>query len=182
VKIILREHVEHLGQRGEIANVAAGYARNYLLPKGLAWEATAGNLKQIKDQRRVWADRDAKEILEARELAQTISAISLSVTRKAGASGTLYGSVTNTEIAEMIAAKGVTLNRRRIVLPDPIKSVGIHPIKVRIHPEVIGELSLEVLAEDTGEPVAPPPPPAPTPAAADEPADESEPTPTEEAD
>ena len=94
MKIVLREHVEHLGRRGEVVSVAAGFARNYLLPKRLAMLATPGNLQVIEHQRRVWEVKEAREVNEAQRLAQRCAELRLSVTKKAGQSGTLYGSVT----------------------------------------------------------------------------------------
>ena len=151
MKIILREHVEHLGERGQIVSVANGYARNFLLPKGLAYEATPGNLKQVEHQRRIWAARDTKEISEAEALAARISGLELSTTRKAGESGTLYGSVTNADVAGLLAAGGVKISRKRIVLGDPIKTVGEHGFQVRVHPKVVAQVKLQVLAEETAE-------------------------------
>lgn len=151
MKIILREHVDHLGERGQIVNVAAGYARNYLLPKGLAYMATPGNLKQIEHQHRVWAAKDANEINEAEALATRLAQLELSVIRKAGESGTLYGSVTNSDLGELLAAKGVDVDRRKIQVEEPIKSVGTHTFHVRLHPKVNGEVKVEVVAETTAE-------------------------------
>ena len=146
MKIILREHVEHLGDRGTIVKVAAGYARNYLLPKGLAWPATPGNLKQIEHQRRIWDARDAKEVGDAETLARRIGEAELSLTVKAGETGTLYGSVTNGDVAELLAAKGIQIDRRQMVF-DPIKAVGSYEISVKLHRKVSAKARLEVVAE-----------------------------------
>lgn len=151
MKIILREHVDHLGERGQIVNVASGYARNYLLPKRLAYLATPGNLEQIEHQRRVWASRDSKEISEAEALAARLAALELSVVRKSGESGTLYGSVTNSDLGELLLAKGVEIDRRKIVVDEPIKSIGTHAFHVRLHPKVNAAVKVEVVAEDTTE-------------------------------
>jgi large subunit ribosomal protein L9 len=151
VKIVLREHVDHLGRRGEIVSVAAGYARNYLLPKGLALPATPGNLKVLEQQRRVWEVKETREIDEARALAGRLGELTLSVSRKAGESGTLYGSVTASEVAELLRARGVEVDRRKIAIPVPIKSVGTHPITVKLHREVSAHLQLEVAAEEASE-------------------------------
>ena len=148
VKVILREHVEHLGEPGEIVSVAPGYARNFLLPKGLAFTATPGNLKQLEHQRNAWSAREAQEVGEAEALAAKIGEVELSVRKKAGESGTLYGSVTSSEIAEMLAAKGVEVDRRRIVLEEPIKALGEYEIRVKIHRKVDGQLKLEVVPEE----------------------------------
>jgi len=147
VKLILRENVEHLGDRGETVTVAAGYARNYLLPKGLAYRATPGNIKQLEDQRRVWVARDAHEMEEAQALAEKVSAVKLSISKKAGESGTLYGSVTNGDIAELLNEQGFKFDRKRIILAEPIKALGEHEIRVKIHKQVEGKLQLEVVAE-----------------------------------
>jgi large subunit ribosomal protein L9 len=151
VKVILRENVDNLGERGETVTVAAGYARNYLLPKGLAYPATPGNLKVIEDQRRVWDARDAREREEAEALAEKFSAVKLAITKKAGESGTLYGSVTNSEIAELLQQQGFEVDRRRIVLAEPIKTLGQHEIQVKIHKNVDAKLQLQVEAEAEAE-------------------------------
>lgn len=150
MKLILREHVDHLGERGEIVNVARGYARNFLLPKGLALEATPGNLKQIDTQRKVWAARDTKEVTDAEALAQRLAGVVLTTQRKAGESGTLYGSVTNADLAALLAAHGIEIDRRRIVLDEPIKTVGEFEVRVRLHPKVGGSVRLNVVAESAG--------------------------------
>ena len=151
MKVILRENVEHLGERGETVTVAPGYARNYLLPKGLAYKATPGNIKQLEQQRRVWVARDTRETEEAQELADKISAVKLSIAMKAGESGTLYGSVTNSDIADLLKQQGFEIDRRRITLAEPIKTLGEHEIQVKIHKQVEGKLQLEVVAEAEAE-------------------------------
>jgi len=147
VKIILREHVDHLGERGEIVSVAPGYARNFLLPKGLAYLATPGNIKQIEHQRRVWAARDMKDQQDAEALAARLAALDLSVTHKAGESGTLYGAVTPVEIAALLASKGIDIDRRKLEVSEPIKAIGEYGIRVRLHPKVSGKIKLHVVAE-----------------------------------
>lgn len=148
MKIVLREDVDHLGERGDIVKVAPGYARNYLLPKGMALEATPGNLKTIDLQRKIWAVRAAKEANEARELAERISAQALTVRKKAGATATLYGSVTTAEIASMLAEAGFEVDRRRIQLQEPIKQLGTFPIGVKVHKSVNAEFQLTVVGEN----------------------------------
>jgi large subunit ribosomal protein L9 len=139
--------VDHLGERGEVLNVAAGYARNYLLPKGLAMEATPGNLKMIEMRRKVWDAREAKEAEEARQFADKLAAVELAVTKKAGESETLYGSVTNTEIADLLNEKGFDIDRRKIVLDEPIKTLGTFEVAVKLHKQVTGTVKLVVSAE-----------------------------------
>ena len=151
MKVILREHVEHLGDRGDIVSVATGYARNYLLPKKLALEATEGNLKTLEQRRKVWAEHDAKELEDAQALAARLGEVELSSTKKAGEAGTLYGSVTNTEVAELLTAKGFELDRKRILLSEPIKAVGSYEIKIKIHPKVEARIKLEVVAEEAAD-------------------------------
>ena len=151
VKIILREAVENLGERGETVSVASGYARNYLLPKRLALLATPGNLKQIEHKRRVWAVRDQEELGEAEQLAARLGQVELAITKKAGESGTLYGSVTKAEIHAALVAQGFDVDRRKIVQDEPIKTLGAHEIPVRIHRNVTALFKLEVVAEETAE-------------------------------
>ena len=147
MKIILREHVDNLGQRGEVLSVAAGFARNYLLPKGLAYRATPGNIKQLDQQRRIWESRDNKEQQEAEALAARLSALDLRVEHKAGSAGTLYGAVTTSEIARMLRDKGIQLDRRKLDVGGPIKTVGEFDVKVRLHPKVTGGFKVVVLPE-----------------------------------
>ena len=149
MKVVLREHVENLGERGAIVAVAPGFARNFLFPKRLALEATAGNLKVVEHQRKLWAVKEAKEVGEAEALAAKLGAVQLSVIKKAGEGGTLYGSVTNVEIAELLAAKGIEVDRRRIVIAQPIKSVGAFEVSVKLHHKVQGAVKLQVNAEES---------------------------------
>lgn len=148
MKVVLREDLDNLGERGEIVNVARGYARNYLLPKGLALEATPGNMKVIEQQRKIWAVRDAKARDEAQAVADRIGKIVLTVRKKAGESQTLYGSVTNSELGEMLEGEGVTVDRRKIVLDEPIKTLGEFEVSVKIHKDVIGRFKLKVEPEE----------------------------------
>jgi large subunit ribosomal protein L9 len=147
VKLILREHVDHLGERGKLVEVADGYARNYLLPKGLAVLATPGNQKQLEHQRRVWVARDAHEVSDAEALAARIAGLVLGVRRKAGESGTLYGSVTNADVAEALLVHGIRVDRRKLVLPVPIKTIGEHEVGLRLHPRVLAKVRVQVEAE-----------------------------------
>ncbi len=147
VKLILRESVDHLGSPGEIVSVAPGYARNYLLPKGLAFEATPGNLKMLERKRKVWEARSMQEVEQVRQLAARLSALDLTIEKKAGGSRTLFGSVTNVEIAALLAKQGFELDRRQIVLKAPIKSLGNFEISIKLHPKVTGQIQLQVLPE-----------------------------------
>lgn len=154
MKVVLSEHVDHLGERGEIVSVAAGYARNYLLPKRLALKATPGNMRMLEQERRVWEFKETREVDDAQAMADRMGDLELSVTKKAGDSGTLYGSVTNVEIAGLMAAKGVEIDRRKIVLHEPVKTLGSHKISIRLHRKVTAEVTL-LVASEQGEASAP---------------------------
>lgn len=151
MKVVLRQDVDNLGDRGQVVNVAPGYARNFLLPKGLALEATEGNLRTLELQRKVWEKREAKEADGARQVAARIAGVKLTVTKKAGESNTLYGSVTTSEIADLLHAQGIEIDRRRIQLKDAIKTVGTFKIPIKIHRQVVAEAELEVVAEAASE-------------------------------
>lgn len=151
MKVVLRQDVDNLGDRGQVVNVAPGYARNFLLPKGLALEATAGNLRTLELQRKVWEKREAKDADGARQLAARIAAARISITKKAGENNTLYGSVTSSEIADLLNAQGFEIDRRRIQLKDPIRSVGTFKVPIKIHRQVVAEAELEVIAEAVAE-------------------------------
>jgi large subunit ribosomal protein L9 len=165
MKLILREHVDHLGERGQIVSVKPGYARNFLIPKGLAYAATPGNREMVEHQRRTWVQRDAQELQQAEAMRGALEGVALSVKKKAGDSGTLYGSVTKSEIAELLAAKGFRVDRRTIGPDAPIKTVGEFPVTVKLHRSVKASLTLTVEAEN---------PPSPALEPADEPADDDD--------
>jgi large subunit ribosomal protein L9 len=145
--ILLREDVEHVGGRGELVKVKAGYARNFLLPQGLASLATKGNVKQIEQERNALLKRAAAEKATAEAQAAQMSDIALSFERKAGEHGTLFGSVTSMDIAEAIQAKGYEIDRRRIVLKDAIKETGEYTVKVKLHHAVSIDIPVTVTPE-----------------------------------
>ncbi len=147
MKVILRQDVDNLGDRGQIVTVARGYARNFLVPKGLAWEATPGNIRNIELEKRVWEARDLKIVAEVKAFAKQLSAVEITVRKKAGDSDTLYGSVTNSEIAELLAAKGFEVDRRKIQIDEPIKTVGDFDVHVKLHPVVTAQIKLKVIPE-----------------------------------
>lgn len=147
VKVVLCQDMEHLGERGDVVNVASGYARNYLIPKEYALPATPGNMKVLEQRRRIWEARDTKDLEAAREFASRLEGVSLSVVKKAGEGDTLYGSVTNIEIAELLHAKGIEVDRRKIVLNEPIKTLGTFTAQIKIHKTVNGEVTVHVVAE-----------------------------------
>lgn len=146
-KILLREDIENLGGRGEVVKVKAGYARNYLLPQGLATLATKGNVKQIEQERASLLKKAAVEKATAEAQAEQMGNIALSFERRAGESGQLFGSVTSMDIAEAIQAKGYEIDRRKIVLKDAIKETGEYTVSVKLHREVSLDIPVTVTAE-----------------------------------
>jgi large subunit ribosomal protein L9 len=147
IEVILREDIKTLGRAGEMVRVKPGYARNYLLPKGLAYEATEGNRKRIAAETRVRTVRNQAERAEAEREAATLSGINLNLSGKAGEEGKLFGSITSQDIADALAREGHPVDRRRIELESPIKSTGTHTVSVRLHPEVHAELRVSVVPE-----------------------------------
>jgi large subunit ribosomal protein L9 len=145
--VLLREDIEDLGARGEIVKVKAGYARNYLLPRKLAVQATASNVKQIEQERAALLKKEAKEKGTAEEQAAKMKTLRLSFTRKVGEHGILYGSVTSMDIAEALKERGYEVDRRRITLREAIKETGDFTVPVRLHREVTVEVPVEVTAE-----------------------------------
>jgi len=146
-KILLREDVEDLGARGEIVRVRAGYARNYLLPRKLAVQATTGNVKQIERERTVLLKKEAGERATADAQAEQMGSLVLNFERKSGEHGALYGSVTSMDIAEALKEKGYEIDRHRIHLREPLKRTGDFTVPLRLHREVTVELQVKVSAE-----------------------------------
>ena len=146
-QVLLREDIDNLGARGEIVRVKAGYARNYLLPRKLAVEATANNVRQIEGERAALAKREAKERSTAELQASQLGKLALKFERKVGEAGVLYGSVTSMDIAHELEAQGYEIDRRKIVLREPIKRFGTYTVPVRLHREVTVELPINVLGE-----------------------------------
>lgn len=146
VKVILTDEVRGLGNRGEVVSVAAGYARNFLLPKELAYLATPGNVKRLEQEKKRYDVSQAKEKDQAATVAKAFEGLTVTVRKKAGEHDTIYGSVTASELAEALAAKGITVDRRRIDLEEPIKRLGTHTVHVRLHREVVATLNVEVVA------------------------------------
>ena len=146
-KVLLREDVDDLGARGEIVRVRAGYARNYLLPRNLAVEATAGNVKGIEAERAALLKKEAKERSTAEAQSQQMTSLVLEFKRKAGEQGALYGSVTSMDVAEALRDKGYEIDRHRIHLREPLKRLGEFSVPVRLHREVTIDLKVKVSAE-----------------------------------
>ena len=134
MQIILQEDVEKLGNRGELVEVAEGYARNFLLPRKLALEATPGNMKRLEKMRAAFAKKEATEKEAAQTLAELLASVSLEFARKSGENDQLFGSVTSGDVAEALDAKGFNIDKRKIVLADPIKAVGEYDIPVKLLP------------------------------------------------
>jgi len=146
-KVLLREDVDDLGARGEIVRVRAGYARNYLLPRKLAVEATAGNVKGIEAERAALLKKEAKERSTAEAQSQQMGSLVLEFKRKAGEHGALYGSVTSMDIAESLQERGYEIDRHRIHLREPLKRLGEFTVPVRLHREVTIDLQVKVAPE-----------------------------------
>jgi large subunit ribosomal protein L9 len=146
-KVLLREDVDDLGARGEIVRVRAGYARNYLLPRNLAVEATTGNVKGIEAERAALLKKEAFERSTAEAQSQQMSSLVLQFKRKAGEQGALYGSVTSMDLAEALKEKGYEIDRHRIHLREPLKRLGEYSVPVRLHREVTIDLQVKVQPE-----------------------------------
>jgi large subunit ribosomal protein L9 len=146
IEVILKEHVENLGRRGEIVKVADGYARNFLLPRKLALRVTEENKRQIERERAKAEAKEAGELKEAQALAARLQAAEISIARRVGEHDTLYGSVTTADIADALAALGLTVDRRKIQLPDPLKALGEHAVPVKLHRELTVPLTVKVIA------------------------------------
>jgi large subunit ribosomal protein L9 len=150
MKVILTDEVENLGRPGELVTVADGYGRNFLLPRGLAVLATKRNVKQLEHQKKVVADRQAKLVGELEKVRRAIEKVSITITAQAGEEGKLFGSVTAMDLAEALAREGITVDRKRILLGEPIKHIGETEVSVKLHPEVVAKFKVFVLA--AGEP------------------------------
>ena len=148
MKVILMHDVEYLGDVGDVVEVADGYGRNYLLPRGLAIAATARNARQLAHEQRLRDNRIARARLEAATLAEQLQALQFSFTRKAGEEGKLFGSVTTMDIAEQLKAAGFTIDRRHIQLDQPLKSLGEFAVPVRLPAAVSADLKVTVVAEE----------------------------------
>ena len=145
MEVILQQDVKGLGKKGDVVKVADGYGRNFLLPRGLAVPATAGNLKQVDLEKESQKQKRERELKEAQEVAARIQGQKLQIATKVGESGKLFGSITSQEIAERLKKQyKVEIDKRKIELEEPIKSVGKHQVKIRIHPQVQVEIIAQV--------------------------------------
>ncbi|MEY4635973.1 MAG: ribosomal protein [Acidobacteriota bacterium] len=147
MEVILRDHVDHVGKRGDVVKVADGYARNYLLPRKLALPATEANKNWIARERKISEAREGEERGQAEALAERLVALDLQVARKVGDNDTMYGSVTNGDIADLLKAKGFDVDRRKILLPDPLRTLGESLVPVKLHRDVTAQLKLTITKE-----------------------------------
>ena len=154
MEVILRDHVEKLGKRGEIVKVSDGYARNYLLPRKLALPATEGNRKHVERERKIMETREAEEKSQAEAIASRLSTVDITIARRVGETEQLYGSVTASDIAEFLKTKGFEIDRRKLILPEPIKTIGEHDVPLKLHREVTAPLKVKVVKEGAETPTA----------------------------
>lgn len=147
MEVILREHIDNLGARGDVVKVAAGYARNYLLPQKLALAVTESNKRQIEREKKVAEVKDAQERSQAEAYGERMSQLDIEIKRRVGENNTMYGSVTSADIAQALDAKGFTVDKRKIQLADPIKALGETQVPVKVHREVTAQVRVKVVAE-----------------------------------
>jgi large subunit ribosomal protein L9 len=147
MEVILREHVEHLGRRGDVVKVAEGYARNYLLPRKLALAVTENNKRQIEREKKLAEARDMEEKSQAEAIAQRLTQLDVEIPRRVGEHDTLYGSVTSQDIAQALKDKGFDIDKRKIALPEPLKALGESMVPVKIHREVTAQIRVKVVAQ-----------------------------------
>jgi len=147
MEVILREHIDNLGRRGDIVKVAAGYARNYLLPRKLALAVNEGNKRQIDRERKNAEARELEEKSQAEAFAARLAELDVAIARRVGDNDTLYGSVTSADIASALAAKGFEIDRRKIVLAEPLKALGQVTVPIKIHRDVTAQVKVSVVPE-----------------------------------
>jgi large subunit ribosomal protein L9 len=148
MEVILREEIEKLGRRGDVVKVTSGYARNYLLPKRLAVAATDSNKKIVEQEKQAYLRRESKEIGDASDLAKMMASVEVTIAQKAGDNDQLFGSVTAQDIAAALERAGYTIDRRKVNLEEPIKSLGDYKVSVKLHREVSVELPVHVIKEE----------------------------------
>ena len=148
MQVILRDRLENLGNAGDVVQVKAGYARNYLIPKGLAYEATQGNVKRMERERAQVTKRAEETLGQARQQATRLEGVSVTFNARAGEEGKLFGSITSGDIAEKLAEQGIEIDRKQIQLDEPIKALGVHSVPVRLHADVRPEIKVWVIKEE----------------------------------
>jgi large subunit ribosomal protein L9 len=146
MKVILADDVRGLGHRGDTVNVKPGYARNFLFPQGVAYEATTANVRRLGEEKRKYDEKTLKEQGVAQVVASKVEGLTIVIAKKAGEEGHLYGSVTASEIADALANRGIEVDRRRVELAEPIRRLGSHTVHVRLHRDVAATLTVEVQA------------------------------------
>src|SRR5215216_1840824 len=154
MEVILREFVDKLGKRGEIVKVSNGYARNYLLPRKLALPVTEGNKRHVERERKIVETRESEEKGQAEAIAARLSTVDISIARRVGDTEQLYGSVTAADITDFLKAKGFDIDRRKLILPEPIKAIGEHAVPLKLHREVTVPLKVKVVKEGAAPPAA----------------------------
>ncbi len=145
IHVVLQQDVQNLGKSGDLVRVRPGYARNFLIPRGLAAPATAGNLARIEELRQKARARAAKDLAQAQETAKKLEALSVKIARAVGEENKMYGSVTSKDIEEAFASIGVELDRKKIALDDPIKTLGLSEVPIKLHHDVVAKLRVEVV-------------------------------------
>ena len=147
MEVILREHIDNLGRRGDVVKVADGYARNYLLPRQLALKVTEANRRQIERERKLADARDQEEKQQAEAFAERLGQLEIEIARRVGENNTLYGSVTSADIAHALEARGFQVDKRKIALAEPLKALGEVSVPVKIHREVTAQVKVKVVPE-----------------------------------
>ena len=148
MQVILRDRLENLGNAGDVVQVKPGFARNYLIPQGLAYEATSGNVKRMERERAQVAARAEEQLGAARQQAGKLEGVSVTFNARAGEEGKLFGSITSGDIAEKLAEQGIEIDRKQIQLDEPLKALGVFSIPVRLHADVRPEIKVWVIKED----------------------------------
>ena len=149
IQVVLQSYMDNLGKSGDVVRVRPGYARNFLIPRGLAMPATKGNIARIDEIKRQAAAHAAAELGEAQEVAKKLEAVSVKIARAVGEENKMYGSVTSRDIEEAFRAAGVTVDRKKIHLPEPLKELGLAEVEVKLHPKVSAKLRVEVVKATT---------------------------------
>jgi large subunit ribosomal protein L9 len=147
MKVIFLQDVKGQGKKGEMKEVSEGYARNFLIPRGLVKPATAGNMKQLEQQKQSEEKRKQKEKEQAEQLAEKLAALTLVIRSKSGEGGRLFGSITSKQIAEELEKQNIQIDKRKIQLDDPIRSLGVTQVPVKLHPDVKATLKVQVIEE-----------------------------------
>jgi len=147
MKVVLRQTVKNLGEKGDIIRVSDGYGRNYLIPRQLAWEANEKNIRRLKEEKRREEEKDEKILRSASAFASKLDKVSCTIPVKVGDSEKIFGAVTSSDIREALLSKGIDVDKKDILLDEPIKELGVYTVEVRIHPKVTGRVKVWVLKE-----------------------------------